>query len=43
MKEKQKEVLVHSTLIRKEVFDMADTMDIMAQVMHCQGDKVALI
>ena len=30
-------------MIRKEVFDMADTMDVMAQVMHYHGDKVALI
>ena len=40
MREKQKEVLLNSQVIKKEVFDMADTMDIMSQVINYQNDKI---
>ena len=40
MREKQKEVLLNSQVIKKEVYDMADTMDIMTQVINYQNDKI---
>ena len=42
-KEKQKQVLLNSQVIKKEVFDIADTMDVMAQVIHAQDDRMMAI
>ena len=41
MKEKQKELAINSQLIKKEVFDIADTVDILAQVIRSNYSKVS--
>ena len=40
MREKQKELALNSQLIKKEVFDLADTMDILAQVIRSNYTKI---
>lgn len=40
MKEKQKELVLNQLLIKKEIFDLADTMDILAQVIRFNYSKL---